>query len=338
VESFVQNIAAGFGLKCKSITREKFGHICATTCHGPVMIQKVQAHIRCPENLLFQHEVKEYLYANDFGPIDRFFLSVGGSGESSAEGLPYHKVGEDFFTATMAFNAPKADFTQEEDFLAIISRLALMHKILGGALGAAETSGTAEASGVTGSKISSMPKKRNEQIVPSKALEILSGYKKRIIKSGKFSEFDMLFLNGYEKFAPYISNCKLGHNNYICHNLLKEENIYIAKHPIFTNFSAAEPAHYLYDLAYIIKRYLKTDPHGKVPLGAVLETYNSQHSLTDFDLDFFKAMLLYPDKFINLARSYYSKKRSFAPKTYLTRIDECFLRIQSLEKYLEPEI
>jgi len=274
------------------------------------MIQKVQVFADAPENILFQHEVKEYLFASGFGGTDRFFLS--------AAGLPYNKAGGEYFTATKAFNAPKADFTREEDFLAIVAKLAEMHKTLKGA------------------EISCVPKKRSEPPEPAKALEILSGYKKRIMKAGKFSEFDMLFLKGCEKFMPYISDCRLGHNNYICHNLLKEENIYIAEaaKPIFTNFGSAEPAHFLYDLAYIIKRYLKADPSGKIPLSAVLETYNNHHAMIDFDLGFFKSMLLYPDKFINLARNYYSKKRSFAPKTYLARIDECFLRLQALEDYL----
>jgi hypothetical protein len=88
-------------------------------------------------------------------------------------------------------------------------------------------------------------------------------------------------------------------------------------------------------LVYIVKRYLKAGPKGDLPLNEILSAYQTHHPMEDFDFDFFIAMLAYPDKFVKLAKDYYSKKRSFAPKTYLARMEEVFVRGQALEEFLQ---
>jgi spore coat protein I len=300
------------------MSRARFGHLCNTS-RGLVLIQRLpksQAGAMQEENILFQHEVKEYLFDSGFGETDRFFL---------AGGRPYHKVGEDIFIAAAAFDVRGADFTNREDFLAIVAELAKMHRILEDV------------------KFSAKPQRRMQAAAPDKACEVLAGYRKKLMKAGKFSEFDMLFLKAFEKFEPKMAAWAgfpkdiLGNNKYICHNLLKEENIYMGDRPIFTNFGMAGHGHYLHDLVYIVKRYLKIQPQGDLPLGDILKAYETHHPMQDFDIDFFAAMLSYPDKFVKLTNDYYSKKRSFAPKTYLARMEECLTRGQALEDYLRNE-
>ncbi|MCL2575069.1 MAG: hypothetical protein FWE33_01425 [Defluviitaleaceae bacterium] len=313
MEGFINNIAAAFGLSCKTISREKFGNICNTN-KGLVRIQKWQANQIHTDNILFAHEVKEHLVKQDFDGVDRFFVA--------SAGLPYHKNGDEIFTATVAYNSHKAEFANPQDFLATVASLGEMHKIL------------------TNPNFTATPKKKLEPVPANKAYDTITSFKKKMLKAGKFSEFDMLFLKGYDKFSTHIiawnalGNDILGHNKYVCHNLLKEENIHIEAKPIFTNFVNAGFGHYLHDLVYIIKRYLKAHPMGEIPLADVIKAYKTGNDTQDFDIETFKALLLYPDKFIKISRDYYSKKRSFAPKTYLTHIEQCFERGNAIENYL----
>jgi len=316
VEGFINNIAAAFGLSCKTVTREKFGTICNTQ-KGLVRIQKTGFNQGNIDAVMFGHEVKEHLWRNKFEGIDRFFVTESG--------LPYHKVADEIFTASIAYSAKNAQYAQPKDFLSVVDSLGKMHKIL------------AQPNFV------SQPRKKQKDILPQKAMEVLEGYKKKLLRLGKFSEFDMLFLKGCDIFMPHITamgdiDCfRLEHNDYICHNLLKEENVYIVDgKPIFTNFANASYGHYSNDLVYIVKRYLKVHPAGDLPLSDVFDAYKNAHC-TGYDIDekVFRTMLLYPDKFIKVARDYYIKKRSFAPKNYLTHMEESFARNTDAEAYLQ---
>jgi len=265
-------------------------------------------------DILFQHEVKEHLGASGLG-VDGFMISVNGT--------PYFAVGDDIFIATEVCGGSSGDFANGPGFLDIIARVAHMHHILAGAK-------------ITGGAIGAKFGQNT-----GRHMESLGQLKRKLLKAGKFSEFDMHFLRGYEEFGPHIE--AYGHINkdpltnegYVCHNLLKEENIYInSGEIILTNFSEAARAHYLFDLSYIVKRHIKAAGVDAVPLVDILDIYCKNHPNCGFDEEIFRRILLYPDKFIKVAIDYYSKKRSFAPKTYLSRIEECFRTKDALLKYI----
>ncbi|MCL2235232.1 MAG: hypothetical protein FWB98_02190 [Defluviitaleaceae bacterium] len=316
METHTKYIASLFGLTAKNANREKFGFLCETEEQGFVLVQKTIATDENSENILFQHQVKEHLYKKGFTQIDRFFVTEQG-------GTPCLKSSGDLFTVARGFNKPKADYAQKDQLLAVVAELGKIHKISEGV------------------KFDGEPKKRREATSPEKALGLLSSQKKKLMKAGRFSEFDMIFLKAYEKFEPYIQawggipKDVLGNNNYICHNLLKEENIFMEDKPIFTNFVAASYGHYLTDLVYLVKRYLKAEPQGDLPMADIFEAYKKGHPEALLDQDFFKAKLMYPDKFIKVAKEFYSKNRSFAPKAYLTQMEECLERGIALENYLQ---
>lgn len=319
MESFLKNVAANFDISLSETSREKFGILGKTAAGQVVMLQKFQD---VPENLQqirFVHEIKQHLLKNNFNFTANFLIS-------NIEKAPYFKHGGDVFTAIVLDDASVANFGNDDIFLKIIENLAKMHKILKGV------------------KFEATPKKRqNTTPSPEKAAASLSGFKKKMMRAGKFSEFDMLFLKVYEIFQPHMAAWAnlpkdfMISSNYICHNLLKEESIYFDESPIFVNFSCASYGHYLNDLVYIIKRYLKqAGPSSSVlPLDKILTTYLSHNAEENFDTAHFKSLLLYPDKFIKLSKDYYSKNRNFAPKTYISRIEECFVRGEAMLRYLD---
>lgn len=312
MESSILSAAQGFNLKCSKskIYKDKFGHVCITA-RGPVRIQRTgtghvhgqNTHDNGIEAILFQHEIKEHLHKNGF-IVDRFLIS--------SRDAPYFRaeVG-DVYTACLVQTGPNIDFTDALGFLDAVKHVAKMHQTL-----------------LEASFIAAPAKKAKTKIDcdAAKLLGNLTSLKKKLLKTGKFSDFDMLFLRGYEMFAPHIVNAGDACNDekHICHNLLKEENIYRQANGqiAITNFSEASKIHYLHDVAYIIKRYIKAKPHEIMPIGKILEEYAS-HCQISLDDRLFSRILLYPDKFIKVTIDYYSKKRSFAPNTYISRMQEC---------------
>jgi len=311
VESFILSAAQGFNLKCtkSKVYKDKFGHVCVTA-RGPVRIQRAGARRGqgyaargCPAAILFQHEIKEHLHKSGF-VVDRFLIS--------SQGVPYFRTEADgdIYTACAVQTGPNIDFTDGNAFLNVVAHVAKMHHALADA------------------DIAHQPTKRakaGDESDAAKLLETLATLRKKLLKAGKFSDFDMLFLRGYEMFAPHIT--AFGDNafdtKYICHNLLKEENIYRQGGQIaLTNFGEAAQMHHLHDLAYIIKRYIKAKPQETMPIGKIVEEYAANCPLP-LDDALFRRILLYPDKFIKVTMDYYSKKRSFAPNTYITRMQEC---------------
>ena len=308
MENFISSAAQGFNFRYTKIYRDKFGHICATD-QGLFRIQRAEGRGQpapsadsVVEKILFHHKIKEYLNENGL-MSDGFVIS--------AQGTPYFISGDEIFIATPAFAGPNANFADADNFLVVVAHVANMHQLLsqGNIIGG-------QSRAMFGNDV-------------GRHMESLGSLKKKLLKSGKFSEFDMQFLRGYEKLAPHIATYvgtddPLENDRYICHNLLKEENIYYEDDRIIlTNFSEAGRGHYLFDLAYLIKRHIKANPTEILSLDKVLEVYCASHTSCDFDKSVFHHMLLYPDKFIKVATDYYSKKRSFAPKTYISRMEEC---------------
>ena len=298
MESSILSVAQGFNLRCtkSKIYKDKFGHVCATA-QGPVRLQRAGGGAQA---VIFQHEIKEHLHKNGFA-VDRFIIS--------SQGAPYLRIDNDIYTACNLRTDPNIDFTDGPAFLDFVRHMAKIHNSL------------FEAS------LTRAPVTPKTGADAAKLLDNLTILRKKLLRAGKFSDFDMLFLRGYEKFAPFIvafddavNGAALKH---ICHNLLKEENIFVTGGQIaVTNFSEAAQKHHLHDLAYITKRRVKAKPKENMPIGKILETYGSVPGSTPDEV-LFRRILLYPDKFIKVTMDYYSKKRSFAPNTYLSRMQEC---------------
>ena len=328
MDSSILSVAQSFGLRCTKakIYRDKFGYVCATA-EGPIKIQRPGLRGRSAQaynpqtfddnpiiaGILFQHKAKEYLHKNDF-IVDRFLIS--------AQNVPYLKTEDGIYTACFAHSGPNVDFTQSAEFLDVVACVAKMHHaFLRADIGSA-------------APMPSPKTKIGEGA--AKSLANLTSLKKKLLRAGKFSEFDMLFLRSYEKLAPHIIAFGDEGGTYICHNFLKEENIYRQGNKIaLANFSEAAQMNHLYDLAYLVKRYIKAEPNDIIPLCKILEIYMLNCPDVTFDEKLFRRILLYPDKFIKVSNDYYSKKRSFAPNTYLSRMEECLRMGEALLSAIE---
>ncbi|MCL2416051.1 MAG: hypothetical protein FWD01_04470 [Defluviitaleaceae bacterium] len=311
MEGAISSAIRGFNIRCNKILRDKFGFICITNT-GTRRLARAFGGI---PDILFCHGVKEYLFNCGITEIDRYYLSI--------QNAPYFAVGEDIYMLTDFFEESENIFHDNDMFLNALSQIGKIHANLRG--------------------LEIKPKNIRPSLGEDseKTLERLKAIRRKLMKAGKFSDFDMLFLEGMDFFAEFIEEWnkiskeseiikikEIGQSRFICHNLLKEENMFIESEKFYiTNFIASSYCHYIYDLAYIIKRYflsraLAIEAEKPLNMEKILEIYNIQNPINDIEIKFLRILLLFPDKFIKISDSYYCKKRVFVPKTFSLRMED----------------
>lgn len=321
MDSSIISVANAFNFVYNKIYREKYGMLCETSSgYKKVFKYKLKNNDTngiTTDDIYFWHLINEILHKEGFAHINRFLLTKNK--------LPYFQKGSDVYMVMDIKLADEKNFECKQHFLSIIKNLAKMHYIL--------------------AKTTELEIPKNHIFEAQLGYNMdktainLATYKKKILKTAKFSEFDMLYLKTYKYFAPFIENWVKIYNNsgyalndialqnsYICHNQLKEENIIVEDdYLLFTNFSKASVGHFVYDLAYIIKRYLRlftNNTNDALRLSQIIEVYEQNNPLFIYDQGFFEALLLLPNKFIKICNQYYSKNRSFVPITYLGRMQD----------------
>ena len=302
-------IAKAFDFDYKTISREKYGIL----CHGASGYKKILRYNlkdMPPEDITFVHKAKETLYESGFKNIDRFLIS---------DGLPYIIKADDVFLVTDLISLNEANFNNPAEFLDIVKNLAQMHSLW---------INMGIAKGID----------YPNNFENSRALTRVRGYRNKVMKGGHFSDFDMLFIEGEKSLTPYIEQYTALSDDFgllfqtareqgqVCHNLLKEENIInTGDGHYFTNFMRARPYPCIYDLVYIIKRYLRALQQpvaASLTLDEIAEAYSKSNPHFEYNKELLCAMLLYPDKFIKISDQYYSKKRGFVPIAYMQRLKD----------------
>lgn len=347
MEASILSALSGFNLKSTKakIYRDKFGHVCSTNL-GVVRLQKIPRSVKkdAINEILFQHSIKEHLHNNGFG-VDRLLLSVHNTpyyGSGSGSGF-----GDDIFTASIVHNLPNVSFLDSDDFLDVVAHIGKMHHVLMSLQEDDYILANRHSHSHSHSHSQNNGNSSSQDQKAQSALSNLKHLRKKILNGGKFSDFDMLFIKGYEAFAPNIAEFAdyvdeiegfTSSNYHICHNLLKEENIFRDNaHIIVTNFSKAAFGYCHNDLAYLIKRMVKAKPMTMPPFKKVIATYIEACNDIEFDMAHFKRVLLYPDKLIKVVGDYYNKKRRFAPNAYITRMSECLRAGLILQNYTKGE-
>ena len=327
-------ILHGFSLKSQKITKEKSYYICNTD-KGLKTVCKTELP---PEAILFSHAVKEGLYGDGFINTDRFVLAA-------ETGLPYLIYENETYIATDYFKLPESRFSDNNEFLRIISAVSKMHNIVKNAVW------TRNLPDRTLRDPEDFYFDETPDIAYNKSISYMKSYKKAALKSKPFSDFDVQFIKNadyileslqiWHKYAvsdTYSRNLtEAAQNKLISHNYLREETVLINNSDningeYITDFTNCSTRTYLYDLASVIKRYDKNLPEDPLPLSLILSEYDKNCRLSDSDLTVLFALLIYPDKFMNICGKYYSQKRTWIPATFGVRIEKL---AAGREKYRE---
>ncbi|MCL2463269.1 MAG: hypothetical protein FWF44_11430 [Defluviitaleaceae bacterium] len=302
-----QQILRGFGVKARKVVREKSYFICDTQ-QGLKMIRRSGDS---PENIIFQHDIKEKLYAGGFARTDRFCLS--------SEGKPYYPWNGDIYVMTGFLPYKDTGFSDAEEFRNIVEAAAWMHRL--GRLGD------------YGGKVFAPQSDCLEEYRKSAAQ--LTAIKKKIGRQACMSDFDVIFLKNYayyskrlkssiqllEKADPAAALSEALRDGKVCHHALKEETVLADAGDIYvTRFSCAMFDLQLHDLADIIRRYLRNMSGTGFGIFQILDIYDKINTVSGEDAKILSAMLKYPHHFLKTAGQYYSKKRTWTPGALISRL------------------
>lgn len=301
MDEFTASLIKQFNCKPKYIKKLKYMYICFTD-KGNMLIKPVSNSI---ENIIFINNVKLHLKQNGFKNIDFYY--------SANNGLPYVINENITYVMTDYFDFRECDFSNQDDILNSIKCLANFHKF-------SQNSTT----NLNDSQIKFIDIKAYFQ----SKLQIFNKIKKTVSKQKNILDFDLHFIKNYNYF--YENACKsleiLEKFNYaslnkiacknvmICHNKLKEESILFSQNSTFlTNMEFLSVDHFIKDIYKFLLRYIKKHSCCNLSLEKILCEYDEINSIDSNILPILYAMLLFPEKYIDLCQSFYEKKRSFTP-------------------------
>jgi len=308
MESVSAAVLRAFGLKCRSAVRHRTGFVCATD-QGQKTVIRVSA---MPERIWFQYSVKEHLCAHGFTQTDR--LALAESGE------PYTELDGELYIVAERLPYREVSFAGKDEWLRVVQTVARFHFLC-------RDTDYACAALLPAEEPAALYRKHTDS---------LNRCRRRILKNGKYAEFDVLFLRTVDEYLAALAEWyetaateryaalfdEARRRRFVQHGLLKEGNILISRQNdvALTDFSEAALGHYLVDLAALIKRYIKTIGC-PVALSETLAAYDSCNPLCDDALRALRALLLFPDKYLRLCASYYDRNRSWTPGTFITRME-----------------
>ena len=244
---------------------------------------------------------------------------------AEAEGVNY--ILTDYIEGT------EADFDKKAHLGSIISSLAFFH----------------EHSNVNGEII--RPAAEDMRKVAKRYYTELNDMKKKIDLSKGLSEFDMLFLRNCDYYMENTKICeellnegnyeekyeKAINGGYVCHNLLKRENLIVKGGEIWlASFSACRLDYYTTDLAMLIERYIKYSKTKAVSVMDIVNKYSKYRKVEQEDCAIILAAILLPESFLKIAKQYYLKKRSWVPTSIVAKMEEIVSTKATTLEYLRP--
>lgn len=298
MEELIYKIVKQFNFKLKFFKKSKYMYICSTD-KGIKVIK--QTNIDC-EKIIFLNDLKTHLCLNGFYHIDNYNIT--------SSGLPYVNIDDAIYIMTdYNKDGEEYEFCDIFETRRVIETVARLHK-------------------ATIGFDKSFKTKKNVTILDvfEKKQKKLKDIKRFVNKQKNMSEFDFMFIKNfqyfYEKTQKSIEILKKYNYNdlnlnkqcqMICHNNLKEENIIISKEIFLINFENVAQKHYINDLAMFILRYIRK--HGKefLSLNEILDIYNKINPIENKYLPILYAILNFPERYIDICKSFYDKKRSFTP-------------------------
>ena len=314
-------VLRAFDLKGRSVARDKAGFVCVTD-RGVVDVQRTS---RTAERIWFRHHVQEHLHACGFAGAGRLWLSAAGE--------PFATADRELYIVQTHMQQREVCFANEVEWRRTLRAVGTMHALLRDA-------------DFPCAPALALP---DADAQYTKYTDALNGMKRRILKKGKYSEFDVLFLKmAAEQLRalaewrdaacspPYEAQWEEAKTRrFVCHNLLKEENLLAGAEAVCVrNFAECAPGHCMEDLAALLKRYVKAVPDPPVSLADGLAEYDAVNPIAPEALVVLRAALVFPDKFLKLCTKYYDRNRTWTPGAFTARMEEVARGQKDLQGYL----
>ncbi len=312
----------GYGMKLKSAARTRTCLVC-TTDKGIFDLKK---NIYDENIVVFEGEIKKCLKGNGFDGVIPF--------EETLDGNIFYEYNDCRYTLEAHKNfIPPAD-DGKWDYMKAARVLAHMHN----------------ASFMDSFVCERKNYGRLESIYEKRIIEF-KRIRKRIKKDGVYDKADMLIKKYYDYYLNRAQTAleMLKKSNYsllskyaeekrcFCHNGFKGENIKteVSSGKIYVdNFGKASYDIYVSDLAYYIRRLIKREDTNAENIENAIKEYSSVRPVDGDERTTAFAMVVFPQKFMNLCNEYYNKRKVFTFDASVQRIERCTEAIKKEESII----
>ncbi len=309
MEQLSKEVLQAFGEKVEVLrTVQRYASYICKIDGKEVCIKKFKG---TEEEALFVHNVKQKLKSKGFTSLDAGVLTLAGN--------PYLVYNDEIYFCNQYVEGEKIDFTNQTNMLFLMAELGRLHKALN----------------------STYIKTGKELRFNIKGdLERFAKLKRQVSKTNKKNDIDFTFLKSYSKYEGLIKETiedfeYLDFENYektsislgdICFNSYDDNNFIIENNSLtFFDFSNVKAGVQLLDVAGLVYKYIKICEEEKIKpinINYIIEAYKRNNELTSRELLILKAILRYPQKYLENIFRYYEKKRSFVPTETVTKLQK----------------
>ena len=287
-----------------------------------------------PRELLFIHDVKEYLAQKGFKNTDRFILT--------GEQLPFVVYNGSPYTLTNWVTSREADYNLPDELILVIRTLTDLHRISEGFY----SKYTPPERHLWDRWLQRYSCRLSEL---DKFYNIISGNKRK-------SEFDQKYLRHFNYFyrqgetflkllahSPYDKIAEEGlrkrnvcHHDFSCRNLL----ITPANHIYLIDFDYCICDIRLHDLGSLIIRNMKTNKWDLELARFILKYYHALYPLSRDEFEVLWIFLIWPQDYWQVGLQYYEEKQPWPKKKFLKLINKKIEDIKPREEFLRrfPEL
>lgn len=272
------------------------------------------------------HRVKECLFDYGIHNIDTYCIT--------SQGVPYCEDEGRTYVVTRYFGSNELDFTNNTQVSIALNDIGRLHKGL--RLMSDEMLSVASDNNAVISMYKSKAKalERIVKLINQKGNKYWSKETIKIFReiidncleiTQRLNELD------YGRFATY------------CHGGLKEGNIIYRKGRTYIiDWDNMKYLNYIEDIAFFIRRYIRKNCYyaGKhnmeyMPLDEILNKYSRFTSLSGYDYEVLKVVLMYPHRFVSALEDFFKGSMSFLPTGVKNKLEEIVEQREFVREYLK---
>lgn len=309
-------------------TRKTRGAVLCETSAGLLLLKKLATS---PKRIPILERIHMHLRENGYERIDAFVKN------KDMEIISQTEDGEKFVLKHW-YSGRECDIRREDEILAGVRNLAVLHKILRKVELDVEEEGLPI---LKSEDLKSVYQRHNREMKKVRAF-----VRKRVGKG----EFELLFLKYFEQMFDVASNVtarleesaydellqESRENNTYIHGDYNYHNLLLCGWEIATtNFEHFEQNMQVQDLYYFMRKTLEKN-HWNLRIGhRMLEEYQKILPLDERELQQLAICLAYPEKFWKSANSYYRSSKVWIPAKSVEKLETAINQTEEKKRFLE---
>lgn len=271
------------------------------------------------------HRVKECLFDYGIHNIDTYCVN--------SQGMPYYEEEGKIYVVTRYFGSNELDFTNNTQVSIALNDIGRMHKGL--KLMSDEMLSVASANNA----VISMYKGKAKAL--ERILKLINQKGNKYWSKETIKVFREIAEECFE-ITQRLDDLNYGKNMTYCHCGLKEGNIIYKKGRTYIiDWDNMKYLNYIEDIAFFIRRYIRKNcyygsKHNMhyMALDEVLSKYSRFTSVSDYEYEVLKIVLMYPHRFVSTMEDFFKGSKSFLPTGVKNKLDEIVEQKEFVREYL----